>query len=649
MDRQSLPVGQYTATIYGAIKDGQYMDAIGILQFELQNFPRSRAALSLLGYCYYRVGDFQSAVVAYEQLLLVCPDVEEYKLYYAQSLFKAGMYPEATKAAVRVNGEQLSQKKTMLQAIIKYEQDELSTCKGLLDQCLDDDPDVLVNNAAVSYKEKLYEKARNQYTEAINSMGYQPDLAYNIALCYYREKQYGPALRHIAEIIEKGVRNHPELSVGSNTDGIEVRSVGNSIVLKETCLIEAFNLKAAIEFDMKVAEPAKVGNENSAAKEALTDMPPRLESELDAVTLHNQAIVHADTDPTAAFKKLTYLISTPPYPPETFGNLLLLHCKYGNYDTAAGLLAENSHLSLKFLSQDLYDYLDACIMVSTSPEEAYRKFDDLSAKFIDGLRKLTKQIQDARLARDNEVIKTCLKKYDEELERYIPVLMGQARIYWDRENYAMVEKLFFQSAEFCSEHEVWKLNVGHVFFMQETKFKDAIRYYDPIVKKYQESVLDVTAIVLANLCVSYIMTSQNEDAEELMRRIEKEEERVTFADSEKHTFHLCIVNLVIGTLYCSKGNYEFGISRIIKSLDPYDKKLHTDTWYYAKRCCLALAETMAKHMLVIKDASMTEILEFFDKCESVGKKVPTVIGPNLDVNNETMDSTTNNVALNLDN
>ncbi|RYH30050.1 hypothetical protein EON65_06410 [archaeon] len=72
-------------------------------------------------------------------------------------------------------------------------------------------------------------------------------------------------------------------------------------------------------------------------------------------------------------------------------------------------------------------------------------------------------------------IKNSLKLYDEELERYIPVLMAQARIYWERENYFLVEKLFFQSAEFCSEHEVWKLNVAHVFFMQETKFKDAIR------------------------------------------------------------------------------------------------------------------------------------------------------------------------------
>ena len=35
-----------------------------------------------------------------------------------------------------------------------------------------------------------------------------------------------------------------------------------------------------------------------------------------------------------------------------------------------------------------------------------------------------------------------------------------------RSGVAQVEKLFRQSAEFCSEHETWKLNVAHVFFMQ---------------------------------------------------------------------------------------------------------------------------------------------------------------------------------------
>ena len=86
-------------------------------------------------------------------------------------------------------------------------------------------------------------------------------------------------------------------------------------------------------------------------------------------------------------------------------------------------------------------------------------------------------------------------------------------------------------------------------------------------------MLEITAIVLANLCVSYIMTYQNELAEDLMRLIEKDEERVTLEDTSKRIFHLCTVNLVIGTLYCSKGNYEFGISRIIKSMDPFNKKV----------------------------------------------------------------------------
>jgi len=57
--------------------------------------------------------------------------------------------------------------------------------------------------------------------------------------------QFGPALKYITEIIDRGVQEHPELSVGSNADGIEVRSVGNSPVLQETYLIEAFNLKVS--------------------------------------------------------------------------------------------------------------------------------------------------------------------------------------------------------------------------------------------------------------------------------------------------------------------------------------------------------------------------------------------------------------------
>jgi hypothetical protein len=57
---------------------------------------------------------------------------------------------------------------------------------------------------------------------------------------------------------------------------MEVRSVGNSQALRDTALVEAFNLKAAIEYTMK---PPNL----EAAKEALMDMPPRSEEELDPV------------------------------------------------------------------------------------------------------------------------------------------------------------------------------------------------------------------------------------------------------------------------------------------------------------------------------------------------------------------------------
>ena len=405
--------GAYTSTVYGAIKDGKYADAIQILEFERQSFPRSRAALSLLGHCYFMTSDFLQAAKMYEELLKVCPDVDEYKMYYAQSLFKAALYPEAARACMRLDSPQFAQRVLMLQAAIKYETDELGPCKALLDQCLADDPETIVNAAAILFKEAglvtdpakkaaKYDEARAKYTEAMNTLGYQADLQCNIALCYYKVKQYGPALKSIAEIIEKGVREHPELSVGSNTDGIDVRSVGNSVILQETCLVEAFNLKAAIEYSMGNME---------MAKEALSDMPPREEQELDVVSLHNQALIGMEEDPNDGFHKLNFLLGNPPFPPETFGNLLLLHCKYGYFELAADILAENAHLTFKFLPQDLFEFLDASIMVQTSPEEAFRKYDELTKRHIDSLRKLTKSIQDARIARENESIKKSLREY----------------------------------------------------------------------------------------------------------------------------------------------------------------------------------------------------------------------------------------------
>ena len=139
--RQSGVVeGKYTETVYGYIRDQKYEEAINILSIELQSFPRSRAALSLLGHCYYMLQDYSNAVDMYEQLVKFFSEVEEYKIYYAQCLHKAGVYADATRAALRVESEQYTQRKTMLQAAIKYEQDDARGCKAQCDKCIAEDP-----------------------------------------------------------------------------------------------------------------------------------------------------------------------------------------------------------------------------------------------------------------------------------------------------------------------------------------------------------------------------------------------------------------------------------------------------------------------------------------------------------------------------
>ncbi|XP_056870416.1 tetratricopeptide repeat protein 30A isoform X1 [Takifugu flavidus] len=625
----AIKEGEYTATIFKLIKESQYVDAIQILTVQLQKHPKSRAALSLLGFCYYHIQDFGASAECYEQLTQLHPEVEDYKVYYAQSLYKAGAYPEATKASFALDNTSSHTKMLKLQACIKYCEQDNSAAKSLLEQLPQDDPDYIYNMGCLLYQDGKYEEACKKFTSAMQVLGYVPALSYNIALCHYSLKMYPQALKHVEDIKNRGIKEHPELSVGMTSEGVDFHSVGNTLELQQTALIEALNLKAAIEYQLKNVK---------TAQEALTDMPPRSEQELDPVTLHNQALLNMDTKPSEGFEKLAFLLQQPSFPPVTFANLLLLYCKYEYFDLAADVLAENAHLTYKFLTPYIYEFLDALLMSQTTPEEAFRKLDDMCGKLTEQLRKLAKQVQ--MQTRDEEAQKKAVQEYNQMLEKYIVVLMAQAKIYWNRENYQMVEKIFHKSLEVWCEDDTLRLNIAHVLFMQN-KYKKAISFYEPIVKKHYDnveqcsiqecpcrskpSILNVSAVVLANLCVSHIMTSNNAQAEELMKKIEKEEEQISNDDPNKKVFHHCIVNLVIGTLYCAKGNYEFGISRVIKSLEPYNNKLGTDTWFYAKRCLLSLLENMAKHMVVPVDSVIKECIQFLEQCEVFGKTVPALI------------------------
>ena len=109
-------------------------------------------------------------------------------------------------------------------------------------------------------------------------------------------------------------------------------------------------------------------------------------------------------------------------------------------------------------------------------------------------------MQEARGQHDDEAVKRAINEYEDALARYIPVLMAQAKIYWELDMYQQVtnypsnlnlvqiylfdillkqiehvearfyftlqvEKIFRKSVEFCNESDTWKLNVAHVLFM----------------------------------------------------------------------------------------------------------------------------------------------------------------------------------------
>ena len=257
--------GQYTNQIYTLIKDQEYVEAIKILNIQLENNPRSRAALSLLGYCNYLTGNYDIAADMYEQLTKYYPHVVEYKIYLAQALYKSENYEEALQAANSIPPD-YNHQKSILQFAIKYQMNELSDSDKILNNAAEDRQETMVCKGCILYKEGKYEEAQAQFANA-KKLGGSPDIEYNIGVCCYKLKILSSAHTCIQNIFEDANKNHPDIILKSRVDpGMPKQSLANTPALYESCLIEAYNLKAAIDYQLGNAEDAK---------ESLNEMPQR--------------------------------------------------------------------------------------------------------------------------------------------------------------------------------------------------------------------------------------------------------------------------------------------------------------------------------------------------------------------------------------
>uniref|UniRef100_A0A183CM85 Tetratricopeptide repeat protein 30 n=1 Tax=Globodera pallida TaxID=36090 RepID=A0A183CM85_GLOPA len=213
-----LPIkdGEFTSTIYGMIKENKFADSIRVLQYELQRNPESRAALSLLGYCYQHIQDFIMAAECYEKLSELYPQHVDYRLYHAQALYNAFMFPEAVSALALINDPKMECKAVKLDAAIKYREEDVENARILVEQFDNEDPDMEVNMACLDYKEANFDGALRRFTAAMaqqrvdESPGSQNQLTYAIALCHYQMHDFPQALQMITEIINRTVKDHQE-------------------------------------------------------------------------------------------------------------------------------------------------------------------------------------------------------------------------------------------------------------------------------------------------------------------------------------------------------------------------------------------------------------------------------------------------------
>lgn len=211
-------------------------------------------------------------------------------------------------------------------------------------------------------------------------------------------------------------------------------------------------------------------------------------------------------------------------------------------------------------------------------------------------------------------------------------------------------------------HWLWRKNMAHVVFMMDTRYEDCVQMYSELLDEWQQnrtppppptsraednegpSFEDVDPVLLRNLCVSYILTGCTREAEQLIKEIEFEEKAPSGADdlelatslcstTDENNFalaqesrpasHLEQVNLAVGTLYCVKNNYDFGLGRIMDTLEPVEKKLTTFTWSQAKRCILSMLDKHCRQLIYIEDDLLERLVEFLTQCERAGLLILT--------------------------
>jgi tetratricopeptide (TPR) repeat protein len=121
-------------------------------------------------------------------------------------------------------------------------------------------------------------------------------------------------------------------------------------------------------------------------------------------------------------------------------------------------------------------------------------------------------------------------------------------------------------------------NMGH-YWMSAGEYGKALECYQRVLGTGERNSRLVPDMVIANFCASLIQSDRSDEAEKLMADL---------AVTRPST--LIVVNILVGQLYCLRGDWGFGISRILE----LPSKMDVETWYFVKEIILELCLGMSE-------------------------------------------------------
>ena len=384
-----------SSDIYKDIEDGDFTTAIEKLKKKMSTCENPRAVYSLMGYCNFQIGNFKEAIDMYAYLSNIYPDYQEYKLYQALCFYKIGKLDNAGRIVDSIDDPTLLEKVEQLKAAVCFGKNNYNEARDHIKKTGKKDISGIINEGCILFKEKKYMEALKKFFEGRKLIrGYHNQLYYNISLCFYRMGQYEDSLKYIKIIVKKT----KESFQGSNLEEEKKTNEKQIHEIKQSGIVEALNLKAAIEYEKGNFEKAK---------KILTDLNDILEKygvQKDPTTSHNEAIVKVSDNCADSISKLNELLNSTNPPPETFQNLIHLYCKYRFFDLANEMLVTKPQLASKFIKPDEVDYIKALIQEEKNPEEAIKQYDHIIMNYKKAIDQLNKKLEQSGNDSNNHIL-----------------------------------------------------------------------------------------------------------------------------------------------------------------------------------------------------------------------------------------------------